>query len=263
MNRNIRINMHVKKIMAFIVLLCIVSFIHSISLINIIQRMNDAMHHCILSAVDFIITVGGARFINVIILPLSVVLFYIFCWSNEFNYNYFIRMKNRHYIGISICFKLLVISGLFVAISYICTSISAILATDKFSCMNLPNSLINTELYYTSSLTYNRQNPIILILMEILISFFEVYSRSMIGIILYIKYGKMILTIIAIMGTGYIIPFRMIKYIKKSGFNLTYGTFYTELTNADMYLKAILVPMICIFIAYFIIIIVLKRKNYL
>lgn len=164
--------------MAFIVLLCIVSFIHSISLINIIQRMNDAMHHCILSAVDFIITVGGARFINVIILPLSVVLFYIFCWSNEFNYNYFIRMKNRHYIGISICFKLLVISGLFVAISYICTSISAILATDKFSCMNLPNSLINTELYYTSSLTYNRQNPIILILMEILISFLKYIQEA-------------------------------------------------------------------------------------
>ena len=82
MNHNIRINMHVKKFMAFILLLCIVSFIHSISMINIIQRMNDTIYHCILSAVDFIITVGGARFINVIILPLSVVLFYIFCWRN-------------------------------------------------------------------------------------------------------------------------------------------------------------------------------------
>lgn len=264
MNYNIRSSFqNIRKILIFVLIICIFCIIIDISTISIIKTKNSSKYNCLICAIDLIICVGGGRFLNLIILPLGVLLFYISCSSEEFNYNYFTRMKSRKNIGLSICLKLLAISALMTVISYICVTICSICMSDKFNSLNMPNSLINTELYYTSTSLGNNYNTSFFIIKEIIISFLEVYARSMIGILLYAMFNKMFLSVLIVLGTSYLIPFRMAAYMRESGFDLTYGTFYTELINTSMYFKSVLIPVIYLLATYLLIIIILQRKNYL
>lgn len=213
-------------------------------------------------ALDLMICTGGGRAMIALIIPMIVLFDMILVMNYRFQYRYIVKSRKREQFLAKILVAALGVTSVFALISMFVMLAIGMLFFGSICNYNDISSLFRDELNTTGTQFPVNLSVIILIIKATTVNIMEVYSRVLIGIMIYFLFNKGWAALIVVIGTSMLIPFRMKEYLEQWQFKPESGAFYTELLQNDLYQLAVTRSLILIAVMLLMLLIIIRRKSF-